>query len=130
MAKPRKMPRGRPKKKKVKKKLPEIPLENTKESELIQRITECQQVIGEIGSSPLWTIVVKDLDAQRRMLDDNWQGIVEPVKLQEARILKFATMHILNLKQKYQEELGQLTVDLEAMQNTKKAIIKDYDTET
>jgi hypothetical protein len=64
------------------------------------------------------------------MLDDNWQEIVEPDKLQKARELKFATMHILNLKSKYKEELVNIQEELRKAGNIDKEIPKDYDVES
>jgi len=38
-------------------------------------------------------------------------------------------MHILTLKNKYQEELTDLQKQLETLRNTDKVIVKDYDME-
>mgnify|MGYP001172711930 CR=1 FL=1 len=74
-------------------------------------------------------IIQKDLQVQRQMLDDNWQEIAQPDKLQKARELKFATLHILNLKEKYKEELEARKKELSIYQNTDTKIPKDYDLE-
>ena len=117
--------RGRPKKKKR-----IITPADDYESKLVKRIEECQLVINEIDASPLWQIVLKDMEVQRKMLDDNWQEIADPLKLEKARELKFATMHILLLKDKYTEEKEETIKELKASQETDKSIIKDYDLET
>jgi hypothetical protein len=116
------MPRGRPKKVK-------IPLTKDYETELVQRIGECENVVNELDNSFIWKIIQKDLEVQRKMLDDNWQEIVEPEKLQKARELKFATLHILNLKEKYKEELEAKKKELGTYQNVAEEIPKDYDME-
>jgi phenylalanyl-tRNA synthetase alpha subunit len=114
--------RGRPRKVK-------IPLTKDYQSELIQRIGECENVVNELDNSSIWQIVQKDLELQRKILDNNWQEITEPDKLQKARELKFATLHILNLKEKYQEELEAKKKELETYQNVDTNIPKDYDLE-
>lgn len=98
------------------------------EDGVINRINECQVVIGDLDNSPVWRIVKKDLEEQRQMLDDNWQEIVEVDKLQKARELKMATLHILNLKTKYEDELRARQKELKDIQSTDTNIIKDYDT--
>jgi phosphoribosyl 1,2-cyclic phosphodiesterase len=114
--------RGRPRKNK-------IPLKESYESELVIRIGECENVVNELDNSYIWSIIQKDLQVQRQMLDDNWQEIAEPNKLQKARELKFATLHILNLKEKYKEELEAKKKELGTYQNTDTVIPKDYDLE-
>ena len=119
------------KSKKVRKKVTpkvDIPLDDP-ESDLIKRISDCQRVVDELESSPVWNIILGDLELQRQNLDDNWQSITDPERLKEARILKLATMHILNSKGKYQDELKGLKKNLEGLRNTDTAIIKDYDLE-
>ena len=113
-----------------KRKSKSIPLQNDELQEIINRIAECETVINEIDNSGLWKIVIKDMEEQRRMLDDNWQEITDSEKLQKARELKFATMHILTLKLKYEEELKAKQKELEQLQNLETEVIKDYDTET
>lgn len=112
--------RGRPKK-------VDIPLDNDYEQQLIQRIGECEIVINELDNSGVWKIVQKDLQEQRQMLDDNWQEITEPDKLQKARELKHATVHILNLKENYKEELEAKQKELKVLQSPETVVIKDYD---
>lgn len=106
----------------------DIPLDDP-ESDLIKRISDCSRVVDELESSPVWKIVQDDLEYQRQQIDDRWQEIVDPQKIQEVRVLKMATMHILNLKHKYKEELDALETELDKLRNTDKEIIKDYDTE-
>jgi len=63
------------------------------------------------------------------MLDNNWQEILDPEKLQKARELKMATLHILMLKDKYQEELTYCGNELDKLHNKGTKITKDYDPE-
>ena len=127
------MPKNlKPRKKRViKKKDTAIPLPQIDDEESVhmRRLEECERVINELDNLTVWKIVCKDLEVQRQMLDDNWQEINEPEKLQKARELKFATLHILNLKQKYQEELESIQKLLGLMKNTENEVIKDYDLE-
>lgn len=105
-------------------------IESNEADLIVNRIAECQTVINEIDNSPLWRIVLKDMEGQRKFLDDAWQEITDSEKLQKARELKFATLHILRLKQKYEEELNARREDLRKYENIKTEVIKDYDLDT
>ena len=97
--------------------------------DIIKRIEECEIVVGELDASRVWQIVQKDLEEQRKQLDDFWQNITDTDKLQKARELKMATLHILNLKDKYKEELDARKKELGEYESPDKVIKKDYDTE-
>ena len=114
-----------PRKKKISNRaVPESVIEDT-----INRINECQIVLDEIEKSQVWRILLSDLDKQKQQIDDNWQDL-SGEKLEKARIIKFATNHILSLKDMYSEELKQRKGELKLYQNTEESIIKDYDNET
>jgi hypothetical protein len=100
------------------------------EHELVGRIEECQRVVDEIDGSAVWQILRKDMEKQRKMLDDNWQDIVDEERLQKAREMKYATLHILGLKRKYIDELTDLQEELRKLQNVDTEIERDYDNET
>ena len=97
---------------------------------IIRRIAECEEVIRDLEGSAAWRVVVADMERQRKYLDDHWQDITDEQKLQKARELKFAVLHILNLKKKYEEELEGLKKELEAIDKPEEVIAKDYDNET
>ena len=99
------------------------------EQDLINRMTNCEAVVRELETSNVWKIVQADMERQRQMLDNNWQEIAEPEKLQKARELKMATMHILMLKDKYQEELIHCSNELDKIRNKTTKVRKDYDPE-
>ena len=96
---------------------------------LLARLEECELVINELENSPVWKIVCADLEIQRKMLDNNWQEILEPEKLQKARELKHATLHVLNMNDKYKEELKNIQEELRLTKSTKTEMPKDYDME-
>jgi len=104
------------------------PLVNTAIDETLNRIAECEMVVNELENSPTWNILLKDIQAQKQSLDDNWQELTGE-KLDKARVLKFATNHILTLKHSYAEELKARKEEVKAYQNPDKVIVKDYDTE-
>jgi len=99
------------------------------ESDLISRISDCERVVGELDTSPVWGIIQADLQLQRQNIDDRWQEITDPIRVLEARVIKYATMHILNLKVKYNDELEGLRKELDKARNIDKEIVKDYDSE-
>jgi len=98
--------------------------------ELIRRIDECQTVVKELENSTAWKIIIKDLEMQRKLIDDNWHLVTDEKKLQEFRITKFAIMQLLNTKYKYEEDLKATQEELEKFDNPNKEISKDYDNET
>lgn len=100
------------------------------ENELVDKIKECNTVIRDIDNSPVWKIVVKDMNLQKKYLDDNWQNIFDEEKLQRARELKMSVMHILNIKEKYSSDLKTARERLELIKNPQNEIDKDYDGET
>lgn len=100
------------------------------ENELIEKIGECNTVINDIDNSPVWKIIIKDMEGQRKYLDDNWQNIFEEEKLKRARELKMSVMHILNIKDKYASDLKTAQERLEIIRNPQNEIDKDYDNET
>jgi len=96
---------------------------------ILQRIEECTTVINEIGSNPAWKIILGDMEYDRKRLDDNWQNIIEETKLKEARILKMAIMHLVNIVRKYEHDLVSSQEELEKLDNPGTIINKDYDGE-
>ena len=116
------------KRSKARKVLP-VEIKNDYEEEIISRIGECERVIGEIDGSGLWKIVIRDTEELRKTIDNTWHEITDDSQLQKARVIKFATLHILSLKERYQEEMKSKQKELRAIQNPDKIIHKDYDLE-
>lgn len=114
--------RGRPKK-------VNIPIEDSIYNKLCFRREQCEQVINEIDSSPLWKIVMADLESQRQQLDNHWQDLLDEDKLKTARILKMSVLHTLGLKARYEEELVDVCDQIKALENQDTIIMKDYDNE-
>jgi hypothetical protein len=100
------------------------------ENILLRRIDECNELLSHLDNCTAWKIIVKDLEEQRKMIDDNWHMTTDEKKVQEFRITKFAIMHLLNIRNKYTEDLKQAHAQLKSYGSQDKAIIKDYDTET
>lgn len=103
---------------------------NFRDDELVSRIAECNSVLTHLDSCEAWKVIYKDLLEQKQILDDHWQDINEEHKLQKARELKFAYMHLINLREKYTNDLESAKRELRISQNQDNEIIRDYDTET
>lgn len=99
------------------------------QDKLVLRMGQCETVINDLENSPVWKIVISDMENERQELDDNWQGIWDEDKLLAARVLKFSCKHILDLKYKYTEELKYLKILLKKMQSPETEVMKDYDVE-
>ena len=107
-----------------------MPKKNADEQDDLRlRIADCLQVVNDLENNKAWQVVNKDLEEERKQLDDNWQTIWDNDKLLAARVLKFACKHILDLKDKYKEEATQNKQLLRSLENPDKEVLKDYDNE-
>lgn len=96
---------------------------------LLRRIDECNKVLEHISSCPAWEIILRDLTEQKKVIDDNWQEINDPLKLDKARNLKFAYVHLINIHEKYKIDMEECKKHLEVLQNPETNISRDYDEE-
>ena len=94
---------------------------------LAKRIEECESVVRHLDECPAWKVIEKDLKMCKQEIDDHWQDITDDIKLGKAREIKYAYLHLLNLKNKYQEDLNHSKQQMDAYQNPKTKILKDYD---
>ena len=99
------------------------------EEQLVQRVSDCSMVVDRLDSDPVWKVVIADASGWVSRLDSSWQDIRYAEKLNQARVLKTAYMHIANLPMKYKEDLDRATQELNTRKNVDNEIIKDYDTE-
>ena len=99
------------------------------EDSLFKRMEDCQLVIEHLKSCPAWIIIKDDLTMNKQWVDDNWQDITDDIKLQRGRELKLAYNHLINIENKYYEDLENITNQIKLITSTDKEIIKDYDTE-
>lgn len=105
-------------------------MEDNYREQLIRRIAECEEVVGELETSKAWQVLTADLELQRGQLDANWQNLIDPEKLQRARELKHAVSHVLLLKNSYKTELEERKRELHLHDNPEEEITRDYDSET
>jgi hypothetical protein len=100
------------------------------EDVIIQRIAECNIVVGELSKSQVWAIVLMDAKKMIKQLDDSWQDFPTDAKqLSEARVLKMASKHIFDLPMKYAQELDMLQTELAKRQKSDEIVQKDADNE-
>jgi hypothetical protein len=95
---------------------------------LVNRMNECNMVLGNLAESPVWKIVLNDSRELIKKLDDNWQDMPPDTdKFREARIIKMACKHISDLPGKYLQELEQIQDELTKRQNPADIVQKDLD---
>jgi len=105
-------------------------MQSNYEEELIVRIGRCQQVISSLNDNSGWNIMIEDLMDEKQKIDDSWHMLPpDDKKISELRITKFAIMHLLNLKEKYEIEIKKAQDELEKVSNPSDIIHKDYDGE-
>lgn len=100
---------------------------------VIARIKECESVVNDLEQSGAWSIVIKDVGEIVKDLDMRWQYIKEEDKNSrlEARVMKLAALHIMDLPNRYKNELIKAQQDLERIEDGGKTqTTRDYDTET
>ncbi len=98
------------------------------EEVLVNRIKECNMVLGEISQSQVWKIIIDDARALIKRLDDTWHDMIPDSKeFREARVIKMACKHISDLPGKYLQELEQIQEELTKRQNPEEIVSKDND---
>jgi hypothetical protein len=98
------------------------------EDKLVNRMNECNMVLGELSKSQVWQIVLNDARGMIKMLDDNWQNLIPSTeKFQEARVIKIACKQLADLPSKYLEEVTMIQDKLKEIQNPETIIEKDND---
>lgn len=88
------------------------------ESDIIERIKQCQFVIDKLEKDELWQIILKDIDVWTKNLDNNWQDIQDEKQLNTTRVLKTACVHLQNLKSGYVADWKIASEELERRNNT------------
>ena len=106
--------------------MPEKSIEQV-ENEYLEKIAQCNLVITGLENNDSFKQVLKDFDAQRRMIDDNWQYISDPAKLEEMRITKLAVLSLLNIIDNYKHDLQKAQEELVKVRNPDTIINKDWD---
>jgi len=98
------------------------------EDVLVNRMNECNMVLGELAESAVWKIVLNDARALIKTLDDNWQNMIPDTdKFKEARLIKMVCKHLSDLPNQYLMELEQIQDELTKRQNPQEIISKDND---
>lgn len=103
---------------------------NDFEEQLIKRIAECSLVVERLDNDPAWKVILTDLALLRKQIDDGWQAIDDPQKLERARVMKFAVQHLMDIQSGYKSELNAAKEELRKIQSPDEETQKDYDTET
>jgi hypothetical protein len=96
---------------------------------LRQKISDADIVVRELNASPSWQIVLRDLSATNKKIDDSWSGVFDDKKLNELRITKLSVMYLINLLQTYESDKRVAEEELYKIMNPMSVVNKDYDTE-
>lgn len=105
-----------------------VPNQN-REDLLLEVINRASAVINGLSGNSAWEIVCRDVEANRRNLDDNWQFVSDEKKMHEFRVTKIAVLKILNLLRDYQHDKELAEAELKKIQNPETVIDKDTDNE-
>lgn len=99
------------------------------EDKLLARLEECDMVIEHLKTCPAWVVIKNDLKMGKDWVDDNWQDITDELKLKNARVIKLAYKHVIEISEKYIEDRDSILKNIKMLTSTDKEIIKDYDSE-
>jgi len=99
------------------------------DDDLVLKISECHQIIGDIKATPAWKALTKDILEKERFIDNNWHLVSDEKILNNMRVKKNALRVVLDLKKEYEAELEYAVQQLETRKNTSTSIPKDYDVE-
>lgn len=110
---------------------PENPKENIEEElqSLQEIVNHSQYIIDGLQGNTAWEEVLKDFQQERQRLDDNWQYVSDPAKMNEWRVTKMAVMKIINMLADYEQDKLRALAEIQALKNPDKEIIRDYDNE-
>jgi len=97
--------------------------------ELQDRLSKCTTVIDDLNNTGAWKILIEDMEKQKKIADDNWHLIQDPLKLETLRIGKLGVNHVISIPEAYKQEKEQIEEELERLDNPETVIQKDYDGE-
>ena len=103
---------------------------STRDEMLRERLEECELIVGEIEESRVYNIIKQDAERYIELLDSRWQDITDDKQFQESRVLKLAYSHLVNLKEKYQQELEAIKKELLMSDNKDTMQASYYDDDT
>lgn len=100
-----------------------------REEVLMKIVNRSQTVINGLTESPAWGIVLEDITAHCKELDNTWQYVSDDKKMHEFRITKIAVMKILNLINDYKSDMQRASQELKSLVSPETTIEKDVDNE-
>jgi len=100
---------------------------NEVSSDLQERVNRNQYIIDGLRDNGAWVKVIEDVEQQRKRLDDRWQYVSDPAKMNEFRITKMAVMKVINLLSDYEFDMKQAQEVLSKINNTETNIPADVD---
>lgn len=98
--------------------------------ELQNIINRATSVISALEGSHGWDIVLEDMQALARKLDDSWQYIKTDEHFTEARITKMAVVKVINLLNDYKHDKMFALSQIESLTDKRNKTSGDYDGET
>ena len=100
-----------------------------RKQQLIDKIAECETVVRQVEGSEGWKIILKDIDATNKRIDENWFKTFDDKVLNEFRVTKFAVMQLLNTINTYKSDLDLAKKEMYAIDNPNSIINSYYDSE-
>ena len=101
--------------------------ERIKELDII--INRIDKILSGLETSESFNLLLDDFRNQIKNIDCNWQFIEDPLKLQSMKIMKLATLSVVNIMEVYRNDLKNAKIEKAKIENPDTFINKDYDSQ-
>lgn len=99
------------------------------EQELISRIGDLSVIVDGLEHHAPFLKLIETFQRTVKSIDSVWHMTIDPQKLNELRITKFAADEIINYISIAKQERQKLQMELAKLENPDLIINKDYDTD-
>jgi len=95
--------------------------------ELRNTTERIDKIINGLENNEAFILMLDDFKRNAKNIDDNWQFIDDDQKLRSMKIIKLATMSVINILDTYKNDLRNATIELAKLENPDVLVNKDYD---
>lgn len=95
---------------------------------LLNKIEDLRSIVTGLENHAPFLKLIEMWKETRDRIDDNWHFITDPVKMNEARITKFAANDLINIIDIMKSDLSRAEIELYKLQHPDEHIQKDYET--
>jgi hypothetical protein len=101
--------------------------ERKKELSII--INRIDKILAGLTKNESFDLFLDDYKTQMKRIDETWQYIEDPKKLESMKIMKLATLSVINVIDIYKLDLQNAKLELAKLENPDVLVNKDYDSQ-